>query len=140
MTTYRLILSLPVGSSVEALTDAQRATIRGVRGRWTANGMPGTAPAGERYLIDVLTDPPSNPETGEIARVTRQMLDALGLPLWLIVGCWSWDFVEPAVTVVEPLDEMLYLPHMQADPETGATTLCEPHRWVGWPACIEVDP
>ena len=130
MTTYRLILSLPVGSSVEALTDAQRATIRGVRGRWTEGGLPGTHPADGRYLIDVLTD----------ERVTRQMLDALGLPLWLIVGCWSWDFVEPAVTVVEPLDEMLYLPHLQADPETGATTLCEPHRWAGWPACIEVEP
>ena len=130
MTTYRLILSLPVGSSVDALTEAQRAAIRGVRGRWTEGGLPGTHPADGRYLIDVLTD----------ERVTRQMLDALGLPLWLIVGCWSWDFVEPAVTVVEPLDEMLFLPHLQADPETGATTLCEPHRWAGWPACIEVDP
>ena len=128
--TFRLILSIPTGSSVEALTEAQRVAIRGVRGRWTAGGMPGTSTSGERYLIDVLTD----------ERVTRQMLDALGLPLWLIVGCWSWDFVEPAVTVVEPLDEMLFLPHLQADPETGATTLCEPHRWAGWPACIEVDP
>ena len=128
--TYRLILSIPAGANVDALTEAQRAAIRGVRGRWTEGGLPGTHPADGRYLIDVLTD----------ERVTRQMLDALGLPLWLIVGCWSWDFVEPAVTVVEPLDEMLYLPHMQADPETGATTLCEPHRWAGWPACIEVDP
>ena len=138
--TYRLILSIPAGANVDALTEAQRAAIRGVRGRWTEGGLPGTHPADGRYLIDVLTDPPSNPETGEIARVTRQMLDALGLPLWLIVGCWSWDFVEPAVTVVEPLDETLFLPHLQADPETGATTLCEPHRWAGWPACIEVDP
>jgi len=128
--TYRLILSIPAGANVDALTEAQRAAIRGVRGRWTEGGLPGTHPADGRYLIDVLTD----------ERVTRQMLDALGLPLWLIVGCWSWDFVEPAVTVVEPLDEMLYLPHLQADPETGATTLCEPHRWAGWPACIEVDP
>ena len=31
----------------------------------------------------------------------------------------------------------LFLPHLQADPETGATTLREPHRWAGWPACIE---
>ena len=60
-----------------------------------------------------------------------------GLPLWLIVGCWSWDGAAAAVTVVEPLDETLFLPHLQADPETGATTLCEPHRWAGWPACIE---
>lgn len=125
--TYRLILSIPAGSSVEALTETQRAAIRGVRGRWTAGGMPGTYPSGGRYLIDVLTD----------ARVTRQMLDALGLPLWLIVGCWSWDGAAAAVTVVEPLDEALFLPHLQADPETGATTLCEPHRWAGWPACIE---
>ena len=128
--TYRLILSIPAGANVDALTEAQRAAIRGVRGRWTEGGLPGTHPADGRYLIDVLTD----------ERVTRQMLDALGLPLWLIVGCWSWDFVEPAVTVVEPLDETLFLPHLQADPETGATTLCEPHRWAGWPACIEVDP
>ena len=42
----------------------------------------------------------------------------------------------PSVTVVEPLDETLFLPHLQADPETGATTLREPHRWAGWPACI----
>lgn len=125
--TYRLILSIPADSSVEALTDAQRAAIRGVRGRWTEGGMPGTAPSADRYLIDVLTD----------ARVARQMLDALGLPLWLIVGCWSWDGAAAAVTVVEPLDETLFLPHLQADPETGATTLCEPHWWAGWPACIE---
>ena len=125
--TYRLILSLPTGSSVEALTPAQHAAIGTVRGRWTAGGMPGTAPSADRYLIDVLTD----------ARVARQMLDALGLPLWLIVGCWSWDGAAAAVTVVEPLDETLFLPHLQADPETGATTLCEPHRWAGWPACIE---
>lgn len=59
-------------------------------------------------------------------------------PGWvLIVGCWSWDGAAAAVTVVEPLDETLLLPHLQADPETGATTLCEPHRWAGWPACIE---
>ena len=128
--TYRLILSIPADSSVEALSPAQRAAIRGVRGRWTEGGMPCTAPSADRYLIDVLTD----------ARVARQMLDALGLPLWLIVGCWSWDGAAAAVTVVEPLDETLLLPHLQADPETGATTLCEPHRWAGWPACIEVDP
>lgn len=125
--TYRLILSIPADSSVEALSPAQRAAIGTVRGRWTAGGMPGTAPSTDRYLIDVLTD----------ARVARQMLDALGLPLWLIVGCWSWDGAAAAVTVVEPLDETLFLPHLQADPETGATTLCEPHRWAGWPACIE---
>ena len=131
--TYRLILSIPAGANVDALTEAQRAAIRGVRGRWTEGGLPGTHPADGRYLIDVLTD----------ERVTRQMLDALGLPLWLIVGCWSWDFVEPAVTVVEPLDEMLYLPHMPVPvaPDTGLPTgapvLAEPHIWGGWPPCIE---
>ena len=131
--TYRLILSIPAGANVDALTEAQRAAIRGVRGRWTEGGLPGTHPADGRYLIDVLTD----------ERVTRQMLDALALPLWLIVGCWSWDFVEPAVTVVEPLDEMLYLPHMPVPvaPDTGLPTgapvLAEPHIWGGWPPCIE---
>lgn len=128
--TYRLILSIPADSSVESLTPAQHATIGTVRGRWTAGGMPGTSPAAGRYLIDVLTD----------LRVTRQTLDALALPLWLIVGCWSWDGAAAAVTVVEPLDTVLYLPHLQADPETGATTLREPHRWAGWPACIDVEP
>ena len=130
--TCRLILSIPVGSSVEALTEAQRDAIRGVRGRWTEGGMPGTAPSADRYLIDVLTD----------ARVARQMLDALALPLWLIVGCWSWDGAAAAVTVVEPLDTVLYLPHLPVpvDPETGLPTgapaLTEPHVWTGWPPCI----
>ena len=60
----------------------------------------------------------------------------------MISNCWLYAVAQfsagpPAVTVVEPLDETLLLPHLQADPETGATTLCEPHRWAGWPACIE---
>lgn len=130
--TCRLILSIPVGSSVEALTEAQRDAIRGVRGRWKEGGMPGTYPAGGRYLIDVLTD----------VEVTRAMLDALGLPLWLIVGCWYWDEVTPAVVTVEPLDTVLYLPHLPVpvDPETGLPTgapaLTDPHVWTGWPPCI----
>lgn len=131
--TCRLILSIPVGSSVEALTEAQRDAIRGVRGRWKEGGMPGTYPAGGRYLIDVLTD----------VEVTRAMLDALGLPLWLIVGCWYWDEVKPAVVTVEPLDTVLYLPHLPVpvDPDTGlpaaaAPALTEPHVWTGWPPCI----
>lgn len=134
MTTYRLILSLPVGSSVEVLTPAQHATIGTVRGRWTAGGMPGTYPAAGRYLIDVLTD----------LCVTREMLDALGLPLWLIVGCWSWDGAAHAVVTVEPLDTVLYLPHLPVpvdpgtDLPTGAPALLrEVHGWAGWPVCIE---
>ena len=131
--TCRLILSLPVGSSVESLTPAQHATIGTVRGRWTAGGMPGTSPAAGRYLIDVLTD----------LRVTREMLDALGLPLWLIVGCWSWDGMSPAVLTVEPLDTVLYLPHLPAPVDlvtglpTGAPALREVHGWLGWPPCIQ---
>lgn len=132
--TDRLILSLPIGSSVEALTTPQHVAIGTVRGRWTAGGMPGTASVSGRYLIDVLTD----------LRVTREMLDALGLPLWLIVGCWSWDGAAPAVVTVEPLDTVLYLPHLPGpvDPDTGLPTgapalLREVHGWAGWPPCIE---
>lgn len=131
--TFRLILSIPTGSSVEALTEAQRVAIRGVRGRWTAGGMPGTSTSGERYLIDVLTD----------VEVTRAMLDTLGLPLWLIVGCWSWDGMSPAVLTVEPLDTVLYLPHLPAPVDlvtglpTGAPALREVHGWLGWPPCIQ---
>ena len=131
--TCRLILSIPVGSSVEALTEAQRDAIRGVRGRWKEGGMPGTYPAGGRYLIDVLTD----------VEVTREMLDALGLPLWLIVGCWSWDGAAPAVVTIEPIDAVLYLPHLPAPVDlvtglpTGAPALREVHGWFGWPPCIQ---
>lgn len=135
--TFRLILSLPVGSSFDDLSPEQKVEISVVGGRWTKGGMPSTSPFGGRYLIDALTR----------VRVTREMLDALGLPLWLIVGCWSWDGAAPAVVTVEPLDTVLYLPHLPApvDPDTGLPTgapalLREPHRWSGWPPCIEALP
>lgn len=115
--SYRLILSLPTGSSVEALTPAQHAAIGTVRGRWTAGGMPGAIEAGGRYLIDVLTD----------ADVSRTMLDALGLWQWLIVGCWQWDGVAPAGAVVEPLDALLLASHC---PDSVI-----PHHWAGWEWC-----
>jgi len=131
--TYRLILSLPIGSSVEALSPQQHAAIGTVRGRWTAGGMPGSVEAVGRYLIDVLTDAP----------VTRQMLDALGLPQWMIVGCWRWDVVvSAAVETIEPLDAVLYRLHLPAptDPDTGLPSgepaITEIHRWAGWPPCI----
>lgn len=125
--TYRLLLSLPTGSSVEALTPAQRAAIGTVRGRWTVGGMPGTELAGGRYLIDVLTD----------EQVTRAALDALGLWSWLIVGCWSWDGAAVEVEIIEPLDTGLLLPHLPADSESGITTLREPSGWAGWPVCVK---
>lgn len=115
--TFRLILSLPVGSSVDSLTAAQRAEIDAVDGRWTEGGMPGAEPAAGRYLIDVLTD----------AEVTRQMLDALGLWDWLIVGQWQWDLVAASGSVVEPLDAALLALHCPA----GVLT----HHWGGWDWC-----
>lgn len=119
--TFRLILSIPVGSSVDTLSGEQRAAVKIVNGRWTPGGMPGTTPAGGRYLIDVLTD----------VQVTRKLLDQLGLPLWLILGCWEWDGAAAMVVVIGPLDALYgsYLPEGSAS---------EPHRWAGWPGCIGV--
>lgn len=118
MTCCRLILSLPAGSSVEALTDAQRLAIHGVRGRWTVGGMPGSVASTDRYLIDVLADEP----------VSRSTLDSLGLWQWLIVAAWSWDVSAAAPgSVVEPLDADLLAPHCP----DGAI----PHHWAGWEWC-----
>lgn len=119
-----MILSIPEDASVDALTDAQRAAIGTVRGRWLR--MPGTVPAGGRVLDDALTD----------HMVDREMLDALGLWQWLIVGCWSWDG-EAEVEPIEPLDTALLLPHLPADSESGITTLREPSGWAGWPVCVK---
>lgn len=130
---YRIILSIPVGSSVETLTPSQIVKIGAVGGRWTKGGMPGTYPAEGQYLIDVLTN----------LKVSRAMLDALGLPLWHIVGCWTWDGGSSSVEQVEPFNEALYIPHLPVplDPETGnptgaPPTLKEVHLWAGWPICI----
>ncbi|WP_347279765.1 hypothetical protein [Plasticicumulans sp.] len=132
--TYRLILSIPADASVDALTDAQRAAIGTVRGRWLR--MPGTVPASGRVLDDALTD----------HLVDREMLDRLGLWDWLIVGCWAWDGAAPTVTTVEFLDELLYRPHLPppvdaAGQPTGAPpALYEPHTWFDWPPCVEAAP
>lgn len=132
--TCRLLLSIPDSASVETLTPAQRAAIGTVRGRWLR--MPGTVPAGGRVLDDALTD----------QRVSREMLDSLGLWSWLIVGCWAWDGSAPTVTTVEPLDDVLFRPHLPASLDadgqpTGApAALYEPHTWAGWPPCIEAAP
>lgn len=125
--TYRTVLSLPVGASVDALTPAQLDAIGTAHGRWTAGGMPGTNSVGGRYLIDALTRD----------RVTRNLLDALGLWQWLIVGCWSWDGAAAEVEIIEPLDTGLLLPHLPADSESGITTLREPSGWAGWPVCVK---
>lgn len=115
--SYRLILSLPTGSSVEALTEAQRATIKFVRGRWTEGGMPDATPTTARYLIDALTD----------RQVDRAKLDEIGLWDWLIVAAWSWDGGASAGSVVEPLDVELLAPHCP----DGVV----PHHWAGWEWC-----
>lgn len=69
-------------------------------GATTRPRAPGTVDAAGRCLIDVRTESP----------VTRELLDALGLPGWLIVvAVRERDGV--AVEAVEPLDEYLWRLH-----------------------------
>lgn len=79
--TYRTQLSVPCGATTRA-------------------AVPGTIEAAGRRLIDVRTAQP----------VTRDQLDALGLPGWLLVAAVrERDGV--AVETVTPLDEHLWRLH-----------------------------
>ena len=98
MNGYRTQLSVPLGTSARP-----RA--------------PGTVGAAGRRLIEVRTAQP----------ITRALLDALGLPGWLIVAAVRWDGTAPAGSVVEPLDAALLTPHCP----DGVI----PHHWTGWGWC-----
>lgn len=114
---YRVLIRFNEGTTFEGLTTEQREAIASVLGQYRLP-MPGTNPALGKVVCDCLAADNFDPAT----------MPGLGLGDWEIIGMWESDG-----TVVTPLDEAKFIPHLPLTELLTPPPLYEPHRWAGWP-------
>ena len=113
--SYRILMLVPEGLTLDALSSEQQAAIASVLGQYVLP-MIGTIPNAGRVVLDGVAADNFDAST----------IPLLGLP-FEVIGQWKEDG-----TVIVPFDDEKFLAHLP-DPEEGDKVLHEPHRWAGWP-------
>lgn len=114
--SYRILMLVPEGLTLDALSSEQQAAIASVLGQYV-NPMPGSIPADGFQLVDALTADNFKPET---------MID-YGIT-WPVLSLTQWDGNAEKVEIIIPLNQEVYVKHMPDG------ILTETHIWAGWPS------